>query len=395
MQIYIKKNTMETKNEIQEKAVQAILDCFMNKRKNALVTAATGVGKTKIAFNVIKDLVSIKPDAKVLIVVPTEILRDEGWKEEALKWGFSEIWDKNIERVCYASLNKISNKTYNLVILDEIQNITKNNTKFFFNNNNITPKILGLTATLPEEFEKKILLHKLNLDVCFEVPIDKAIKDKLISPYEITVIKTTLDNLQPTVKFTSGGKPYYLTEEVAYKKLTKSIEFAKMTNNFKKIDMLIFARMRVIYNSINKTIIANHLLSNYIDKEEKTLIFCGSIKQAEILCPYTYHSKSSDKDLIAFKQGTINKLSCVNALNEGHNIPNIDNAIITQVTSKERHLVQRVGRIIRYRVGHIGKIYIIVLKDTVDEQWLQKALENIENLNIKELDINPLKITKV
>jgi superfamily II DNA or RNA helicase len=381
---------MKTKNEIQLEALQAVLDSFNIKKKNAIVEAATGVGKTKIAYDLIKVIVSHVPTAKILIVVPTELLRDEEWKSEATKWDCEYVWENNIERVCYASLNKIENTEYNLVILDEIQNITDNNAEFFFINNNKIKKILGLTATLPKEFEKAKILKSLALEVCYKIPIDEAVKNKLVSPYEIVLVKTKLDNLQPTVKFGTKLNPFYLTEEKAYIKLSKDIEFAKVTNNFKKIDMLIFSRMRVLYNSINKTSVANFIINNLIGKDERTLIFCGSIKQAEMLCPYTYHSKSSTVSLQKFKSGEINTLSCVNALNEGHNIPNVDNAVITQVTSKERHLIQRVGRIIRYKENHVGKIYLIVVENTVDEQWMQKALENIDNLKIKTIDANEL-----
>ena len=381
---------MKTKNEIQLEVLQTVLDSFNIKKKNAIVEAATGVGKTKIAYDLIKVIVSHVPTAKILIVVPTELLRDEGWKSEATKWDCEYIWENNIERVCYASLNKIKNTEYNLVILDEIQNITDNNAEFFFSNNNKIKKILGLTATLPKEFEKAKILKNLALEVCYKIPLDEAVENKLVSPYEIVLIKTKLDNLQPIVKFGNKLNPFYLTEEKAYIKLSKDIEFAKVTNNFKKIDMLIFSRMRVLYNSINKTSVANFIINNLIEKDERTLIFCGSIKQAEMLCPYTYHSKSSNISLQKFKSGEVNTLSCVNALNEGHNIPNVDNAVITQVTSKERHLIQRVGRIIRYKENHVGKIYLIVIENTVDEQWMQKALENIDNLKIETIYANEL-----
>jgi len=46
-------------------------------------------------------------------------------------------------------------------------------------------------------------------------------------------------------------------------------------------------------------------------------------------------------------------------------------------------LIQRVVRIIRYRPGHLGNIYIIYAKNTKDEVWLNNATQKIDPANIK------------
>lgn len=374
------------KNQIQKQALDILIQRDWS--SNAIITAATGVGKTKIAIDYLKYLYSLNPKLKVLIVVPTEKLRDENWHEEFSKWGSEELWTK-VERRCYVSINKIENKFYDIVILDELQNITPNNSNFF--NNNIVNKVLGLTATLPIEFIKKELLKSLKLKVVFDVPIDKAVELKLVAPYSLTIVETYLDNIQKIVSFGKGKGTYFLTEEKAYQTLSEQIELHKAKGNAKLAEMLIFKRMRVIYNSLQKTQAASYIRDNLISKDSRLLLFCGSIAQAKILCAYAFHSKTNDDDLKLFQEGRVNQLSCVNALNEGVNLTNVDCAIITQITSKERQFVQRVGRIIRYRENHIGEIYLLVCKNTVDEEWMRKALTNIE-APIKKLNYSLLKM---
>src|SRR5210317_1714301 len=97
----------------------------------------------------------------ILIVVPTEKLRDVNWKEEFAKWSASYIYENNVERACYVSANKIFNKRYDMVILDEVHNITENNSLFFGQNS--AKEVIGLTATMPDNYEKKQILASLML----------------------------------------------------------------------------------------------------------------------------------------------------------------------------------------------------------------------------------------
>jgi superfamily II DNA or RNA helicase len=145
------------------------------------------------------------------------------------------------------------------------------------------------------------------------------------------------------------------------------------------------ARMRFIYNLQSKKRIGKYMLGKIISPDERTLIFAGSIKMAEELESKTYHSKSKDNDFNDFFNEKINRLSAVQSLNEGVNIPNLDNALIVQTTSKERHLIQKIGRIIRHREGHKAKIYLMYAKGTVDEDWVKSATENINMANVKHL----------
>lgn len=340
----------------------------------------TGSGKSRVSIMAAKAL-KVK---NVCLIVPTIKLRDSNWKDEFIKWNAKTYYDK-IERYCYASIAKVKDKEYDLVICDEIHNITKNNIIFFENNN--IERIIGLTATPPEDDIKFELLNSI-APVGHVYTLAEGVADGVVAPYEINVVETRLNNKNKTIK--AGKKPnfYYITERKKYEDLSKLINVLRYSN--KDPLWATMARMRFIYNLQSKTDLAKTILKDHIDKDLKTIIFCGSIKQAEELCKHRYHSKTSDKDLEDFIDGKINRLSCVKAINEGLNIPMIDVALIVQANSKEKDLIQRIGRIVRLRDNHKALIWMLSVVDTQDEKWVDNALttfDNITYINSKNLCI--------
>jgi superfamily II DNA or RNA helicase len=378
----------KTKDQVQEEAELAI---NQNGGKG-IVVMATGTGKSKIVINRAKR--KYKPTMRILIVVPTEKLRDVNWKNEFSKWDCSAIYENNVERACYISINKIHQQHYDLVVLDEVHNITENNSEFF--SQNTATEVIGLTATMPENYLKKQILESLKLYPVYHVSLDEAVEWGLISPYKITIVEVKLNSTIKNIKAGTKEKPFMQTEFEAYKYVSAQIE--RLVNGSKTpqqeafLMTLIFKRLRLIYNLETKTRMAKFILDNVIPKDERTLIFCGSIKQAEFLNEYSFHSKSKNSiGFDKFVNEEIERLSCVNALNEGHNIPNVDNALVVQLNSKELNLVQRIGRIVRYRHGHIAEIFIIMVCDTVDENWTYKSLTNFESGNIRRINFEQLK----
>ena len=43
-------------------------------------------------------------------------------------------------------------------------------------------------------------------------------------------------------------------------------------------------------------------------------------------------------------------------------------------------MVQRIGRLIRYEEGKTGKIYIIYVKDSQEEKWLNKSVADLKGV---------------
>lgn len=395
-----------------------------------LIAMATGTGKSKIGVDRASNIYEKSKKIvfglfRILLVVPTEKLRDEGWKEEFTKWNKVEVY-KEIERTCYASLHTYEYTEWDLVIMDEVHNTTPYNSIFF--KNNTIKSCIALTATPPKDPVKQQILKENKLNLVYEITLDQAVEMELVAPYEITVVTMKLDDKDKYIKKeykdkkTSQMKSFMQTELDNYIYLTKSVEFG--SNPMSRIN-----RMRFMYNLKSKTVTAQGILKNVIPQDKRTLIFCGSKEQANQVCEHRYYSKPTppkrpknfdeatkvsdkkikeyadkakkyleqmqefqgNKSYSLFFEGTINRLSCVDALNEGVNLPMIDCGLMVKLDSQELNFIQKLGRFLRIREGHIGKIIILAVEDTVDIEWVNKAMAKIDNTKVTWITLDDLR----
>ncbi len=339
---------------------------------------ATGSGKSKIFINILN-----KTKESWLLVVPTVKLRDRNWKDEFKKWKSTRIYNKYVKTCCYASLLKEDLTKYKGICFDECHNITTNNIQNL--SSNITNlKILCLTATLPRDFEKQyILFNILKSKLIYNLSLTKAIELNIVAPLKIYVHKLNLNTeknieIKYKDKNTKQEKVFYQSEEKYYeyinKKINDKIKLRKQPTQFDYLN-----RTRFVYDSKTKTNYAKNLLLS-LPKDKRILIFSQSINQIEEIISTTYHSKTDDKYYDLFLKQKINRLGVVSALNEGENIPNLDIGIIIQVNSNPTDMLQRFGRIIRKRDNHEAVIHIIMLKNTVDEIWINNLLSDYKDI---------------
>ncbi len=366
------------RNIVQMEALKAV----ENNGGKGLIAMATGSGKTKVAVDLMTKYSS--PLSENSLIVPTEKLRDEGWKEEVEKWSKGlPMWD-TITSLCYASASKPLGKKYRITVLDEAHNITELSSEFFANNT--SELIIGLTATPPDDPIKQKLLEEIGLKLVYTLTLDQAVKLGFVAPYKITVVSVPMEDTKKEIPGGTKDKPFMTTEvsQMQYlNKLVQSAMFDKTPSGKKRFQFAILKRMRAVYNLPSKERAAQFLLDKVIPKEDRTLIFAGGIEQSERLCENFFHSKSGDKAYNAFKEESINRLSCVQSINEGHNFEGIDGALIVQLNSKEKDLIQRLGRLIRYRAGHEAHVFILVSEGTQDMKWLESAMTNIDKVNVE------------
>jgi superfamily II DNA or RNA helicase len=375
---------MKTKqDEIQEEA----LNSWINNLFKGTLVLATGSGKSKIAVMAANYYHRLM-NKKILYVVPTEKLRDKDVPDEFKKWNSEQLFKENIKCICYASLaNEIEH--FDFVIFDECHHLTDNNKDYL---KRISPTwVLGLTATPPKDLEK-IVIIKEYCPVIYEYSLDTAVIDGVVAPYKINVVLTELDSITKNIKAGNKKKPFMQTEKQHYEYLSKQVGRAMFATGPKAQDILKFAilkRMRFIYELPSKTKIAEKIIAEKI-KGKRSLIFAGGIEQANALCKHRYHSKTNDNDYNDFISDKIKHLSCVRALNEGINVPNIECELITQIESNDLPLTQKIGRGVRFRPGHIAEIWIIICQNTQDETWWKKASEKFDQTKINYINYKNL-----
>jgi superfamily II DNA or RNA helicase len=354
--------TNKEKSRIQKEIVESLpMPC------HGLLNLAPRVGKTKITIDIIK---REKPK-RVLWVTPNAKLRDINIPKEFAEWK-ALTYLKKTDIICYASLGNHTGK-YDMIILDEYQDLTLNNAEPLLNGNINYNTIIGLSGTHPKHKEKLDLYTTLDLDILLTMSIDEAVGKKLIAPYKITVIECRLDPRDKYIKGGSKSKPFMQTEESRYNYLTKNIN-SKLYSNQPVPQFYYLNRMRFIYGLKSKNTFAKEFIKKL---KGSTLVFTGGIELAEKMCKHTFHSKSDDTDFKKFKSGEIDTLACVNSGGLGETYRDVDNFVIVQVNSnKKGDATQKIARSLVLQEGYIANIYILCVVNTVDEKWVEQVLES-------------------
>jgi superfamily II DNA or RNA helicase len=364
---------MTKREEIQQEALDIAL-----KHKRCGLGISMGVGKTLIGLNYIKHFQGGNVDKlRVLIVAPKLSIFDS-WKSDAEKFSINI---SNVEFTTYLSLNKKNCNDFDIVVLDECHSLLDSHLPFL---GHYAGKILGLTGTPPRYIntEKGKIVNQF-CPIKYKYITDDAIEDNILNDYKIIVHKMPLSNIN-NIAVRLKDKEFYTSEAKNYTYWTCRL----MDANTKKQEQIAsIMRMKALMGFQTKEVYTKKLLDGI---EEKCIVFCNTQDQADRICKYSVHSKNIDADenLQKFKDGDIEKLSCVLQLNEGINIPNLRAGIIMHAYGNERKSSQRIGRLLRLNPDDKATIHILCYKDTVDERWVTEALKDLDQSKIKYFDVN-------
>ena len=303
----------------------------------ALVTAATGIGKTAIAAFDSKAYESV-----LFVAHREEILRQAAQTfaniRESEEIGFFDGKEKNVDMpVIFASVATLGNPKYlnekyfrrdsfRYLIIDEIHHgVTEQYrrvTEYF------QPEfLLGLTAT-PERMDGRSIYELCDYNVPYEIPLREAINKGMLSPFHYYGIydETDYSHLRPV-----GG--HYKEQE-----LTGT-----------------YAENRV----------RNDLIYRYYCKygSKRALGFCCSREHAEQMAKdfsgrgipsvavYSNakgeFSEARDKAIRKLKKGTVRVIFSVDMFNEGVDIPSVDMVMFLRPTESPVVFLQQLGRGLR------------------------------------------------
>jgi len=387
MENTLKMKTNETKDKEQRKA----LNQWAQAGYVGSIIAGTGFGKSRCGVVSINHVLNVLGKESALILVPTVQLQDQ-FRDEFFKWGYDNCLDR-VDILCYQTAYKLKKQHYDIVVCDEIHlGLSKEYVKFF--KNNTYDKLLCMTATKPEDAGKKIELFKLAPTI-YTITLDECVDMGLVSPYEIYCIPVELtfgeqleyDSIQHEFvkhKMWLGPEAFDMAKFFIANKQCTSEEKYHAAGFYKTIR----ERKRIVDTAHNKVSKFKAIVDANLT--EKIITFGGlnefTDQLAESVSPLAevYHSKRTLKQrknaLKRFKEDEVNILCSTKALNQGFDIPNANIGIICGLTSKALSMVQRIGRLIRFEEGKTGKIYIIYVKNSQEEKWLNKAVENLKGI---------------
>jgi len=356
---------MITRDLIQHQALKEALQF-----KRSGLQLATGAGKTKIGL----DYINVLPNHLKVLVVAPKVDIFKSWTADAAKFEVAELLER-ITFTTYISLPKHNPEEYDIVILDEAHSLKASALPFL---RGYKGRILGLTGTPPKYLTSEkgqLMMEYYPIKYVFKT--DKAVENEILNDYRIYVHYLDL-NRNKTIKTKQG---WMTSERAQYDWITREIENANSRNlMFKTIQRINFLKQFETKEHYAKKLISE------INQDEKVLIFANTIDQAERLCKDSHHSKNKNSPLEAFKTGEITKLSCVEQLSEGINIPNLKNAIILHSYSGgSPKFVQRFGRLLRLSPEESSVVHILCYKDTVDEKWMHDNLKSFDQNKITHL----------
>lgn len=329
---------------------------------------------------------------KTLIIYPIETIR-KSWENEFSKWEYTA---DNIEYCTTASLWKLAEdpKKYDLIIIDEVHMLSEANLKQLAELMTVNKVILGLSGTISDKTLQE--LSSIGLNVVAKYDIETAIREKVITDYLIRVVYCDLDNRVRFVQPSKKKPNFKVTEAERYDYLTRQINeiraevkdhnamvvetgVGSFMNMSAELGLLPIQRLNLFKKSLGKLNATKALLKMAINQKQRALIFCGTIESADSLDVPVYHSKNKDPEVRdAFCRGEGDILATVDMFEAGVTVKPINVAIISSFDSNPETLAQRVSRLTGFEYDNpdkVAKIYIVCTENTVEIDWLIKALE--------------------
>ena len=390
MEMQVMSSLIKVKDAEQRKALNA----WAKHKFIGSIIAGTGFGKSRCGVIAVGKTLDNNDTGRAIVIVPTNQLQEQ-FKQEFIKWNYKHVLDR-VDIVCYQSAYKLQDEHYTIVVCDEIHlGLSPEYRKFF--ENNTWDRMLCMTATPPEDIEYKEILFDM-CPLAYRISLDKCVKLGLVSPYNIYCVP---------IKLTS-------TEEKEYKKANNTFVYAKyILGQFDAFDQAKYimgpgkntatneqkAAAAQFYRAIRKRkTVVDHADGKVAELQkiviqnigEKILVFGGSNEFTNRLADATetfstvYHSgirkKARDQALADFRSGDKPVLCSTKALNQGFDVADATMAVICGLTSKGLTMIQRVGRIIRYQEGKIGKIFVLYVKDSQEEKWLKSSIKTLNNV---------------
>ena len=363
---------MNKRDQIQAEALALAV-----KHKRCGLGISMGVGKTLIGLQYIDYYQKANMDKLRVLVVAPKLSIFDSWRSDAQQF---QISLDNIDFTTYLSLNKHNPHEYDLLILDECHSLLYSHHSFLAMYNGRT---LGLTGTPPryQQSEKGEMVQK-HCPILYKYITDEAVDDDILNDYRIVVHKMSLSQDNTLVLKMKNGT-FNTSEKKSYEYWSKRISEAQSK---KQEQIASVMRMRAMMDFRTKESYTKTLVSAI---EDKCIVFCNTQDQADRLCKHSYHANNpdSEQNLMMFKEGDIEELSCVMQLNEGVNIPNLRSGVIMHAYGNERKSNQRIGRLLRLNPTETSIVHILCYKDTVDERWVTEALKDLDPKKIKHYDV--------
>lgn len=402
--------TPPTRDERQAEAVQK----WLASKGRGTLNLPTGFGKTITAFLIVERLLSKYPSMDILVIVPTEILKNQ-WNTLIDGKGLS--LNMRVSIINTASKN---GDQCDLLIIDEIHTSGATLLSNIFK----TVKyklILGLTAT----FERLDERHKLIEQYCpvvDYVSLQEAQLNGWTSQYNEYLVLIDVDDIDVYKQYNKTFTEHYeyfnfdfgkamsmigpsgLQNRLIYREelcannvmLDKKAVLKDITYHATGFIRAIQARKKFVYEHPEKLRVAEEIIKYRPDK--KIVTFCANTKVAESFSVgKVYTGKESKKKnritLEEFATQQSGVLHTCKLMEAGADIKGLSVGIMLGVNSSEIKSQQSRGRVVRKEGNKIAEYFTLVINDSIEVKWWENSHK--KDTNIIKIDVpNLLKMLK-
>lgn len=410
--------TTDNRTPIQNEAFKKLF-----KYNNLLLRWGTGVGKTRVAVLACDYIYDRETYPGILLFV-AERAHKENWRKEFIKFLGKERAESVLRHVtieCYASMKKYADTEWNFIIFDECHHLQSEKRREVLETME-SEYVLALSAT-PGRAAYDALSWTFGRFEIDEVSTQDAIDSEYLPKPKIVCIPLELERFERTE--TISMKMSNRTSAVRYEFWSARWKFLKNKKAYAKYEIIFRCTPKEKYKYINeqfeywkkqyfedqenerlknlwlqwgskrkrflgelKTEMALELINSLREVEKRFICFCSSIEQAHSLGgENAVHSQNSNSSSViqSFNDRKIDEIFAVGMLVEGVTLTDIEAGIIVQLDGNERQFIQKSGRMYR---SENPLIYIFYYKGTRDEEYLQKALEGINEEYVEYEDNN-------
>ena len=220
-----------------------------------------------------------------------------------------------------------------------------------------------------------------------------------------------LDRNEALLFFTMGGIVYKAKyEEMVRLNLASPLKYYRVYVRLSPEESMLYSQanglpnsnpakvqklMKIAFNAKEKYEVLKKIIQKL--SEDKILVFCQYVEQAKkaykvirdvakgqvVLLTGSTKSGLRKRYFEQFKEGKKRIIVTTTVLDEGIDVPDAETAIIMSGSGTERQMIQRIGRVIRYRPNKVAKVIEIITKNTIEEKIAERRAKVLKEYGIK------------
>lgn len=380
---------MAKRAEVQSAATEQAIKAFNDGLMRVGLVIGTGVGKSKMALDILHSLIQRQPpqDLPILIAVSATDLRDSSWYTEIEKF---QRTIPNLMLECYQTLYQWKDRKFYAVIADEGDfALTEEYGKFFANND--LGYLLFMTAFVTEN---KIERYKEVVQkTAFHYTTQQAQKDGILNLTKFIEVRFPVGHTRTRrVEYKKEGRSMAFTqsENAEYSYLEKKYKQAlfayratqaklsgytlleaeaseiealekELNKHFAKMKMYAGKRKTLLHTLSSSSKVARELITKIHSRPgNKVLVFSTLTEQSAEICEFTYNGGTVKQDnLSKFNEGLIKTLGVSKKVNRGVNLDQVNVLIKESYVGSDTDFQQQHGRGVRLRPDQT--MYFIVM----------------------------------